>query len=178
MRCFTLNTRTQCREISSLGGREGVLEDDWITAISKPPGRRCIREILAPTLCMTPTVIAKSFTGINPFELGAYILRPKAWNHHIYLPCQTWLHRVTILSLKQLHCIQITFFPGTCQAVQRRLNRMCQIIPGGLVSWQRASSDTAKNTRRVVVWGDKISAPLGLGHLTVGAVMSKNGRFS
>lgn len=93
-------TRTQWREISSLGGREGVLEDDWVTAISKPPGRRCIREVLAPTLCTTPTVIAKSFAGINPFELGAYILCPKAWNHHIYLPCQTWLHRVTILSLK------------------------------------------------------------------------------
>lgn len=41
--------------------------------------------------------------------------------------------------------------PGTCQAVQRRLNRMCQIISGGLAAWQRASADMARNTRGVVV---------------------------
>lgn len=70
------------------------------------------------------------------------------------------------------------FFPGTCQAVQRRFNRMCQIISSGLVSWHRASSDTTKNTKGVVVWKEKISSPLGLGHLTMSAVMSKNGRFS
>lgn len=36
---------------------------------------------------MTPIVIANSFAGTNPFELGAYIPRPKAWtppgNHFV-----------------------------------------------------------------------------------------------
>lgn len=41
--------------------------------------------------------------------------------------------------------------PGTCQAVHRRLNRICQIISGGLAAWQRASADMARNTRGVVV---------------------------
>jgi len=48
-------------------------EEVWVTAISKPPGWKCIREVVATTLCMTPIVIANSFARSNPFELGAYI---------------------------------------------------------------------------------------------------------
>ncbi len=65
--------------------------------------------------------------------------------------------------------------PRTCQAVQRRLNRMCRIISGGLAAWQRASAEMARNTRGVVVWGDKLYAPVGS---ALDSVMSKDDRFS